>query len=227
MIERTIPKQFPRWRLLRRIVLETEQMLGRLPLLILTPTVGAITATAYAASHPGEVERRGVVTLVHQSFWDALGSALIGGLGGIAVVGALVLLYQSVGYWLWQRRAWTIWLVRSGTGEYASCWLEASNPAALTTIGALAATVKLPSGVHLQGQVKIGLNPYFLMPVEPGPERYDVRWYATPDRSRQYELTRSRILLRPREEPNCRLGSRSRATPGEFREIRGSPKAPS
>jgi hypothetical protein len=50
----------------------TEDALSALPMAIATPTVGALSGTAWAVSHPSEVVRDGVVVLVRQSFLDAL-----------------------------------------------------------------------------------------------------------------------------------------------------------
>ena len=54
-------QQFPRYRLFWRLVFSAEHTLGRLPMLILLPTAGAIIGTAWAVSHPSEVVRHGLV----------------------------------------------------------------------------------------------------------------------------------------------------------------------
>jgi hypothetical protein len=52
MVEPATSKGFPRFRVFWRVYYSAQEILGLLPLVILTPTVGAFLGTAGAVSHP-------------------------------------------------------------------------------------------------------------------------------------------------------------------------------
>src|SRR5438552_2783707 len=91
-------ERFPRWRLWRRLYTSTEAALGRVPMLVLIPTAGAIIGAAWGVSHQSEVIRRGLI-VGRASFAHVLITALIGG-----VLGILVLIgFVFVGAFAWYR----------------------------------------------------------------------------------------------------------------------------
>ena len=75
-----------------RLVFWTEQMLGKLPMVLLMPVIGAIIGTAWAVSHPFKSFVRHGIVVSHSTFWHVLLLAVIGGVGGIVVLAGLVVL---------------------------------------------------------------------------------------------------------------------------------------
>lgn len=76
---------FPRFRVLRGVYQLAEQATGKLPLQILTPTIGAFIGTAWAVSHPSEIIRHGLV-VTEPSFVQVLLLALAGTVVAVAAV---------------------------------------------------------------------------------------------------------------------------------------------
>lgn len=202
---------FPRWRLCWRHIARTEAELGSLPMVIVTPVVGATVGAAWAASLPiREIVRRGVV-VAQASFWHVLLFVILGVLLGIVLVTAGVVLVSIASYRLRGDPAWKVhWdlsdnttpqgVVTKRNGVQLVC--VSNPPVDVTTLGYVDAVVRLPSGEfrlmpqHGMGPLRKTRNtanglwfpPVGLMhgPIPGG--KYAVRWYGTTTRRKRFEV---------------------------------------
>jgi hypothetical protein len=195
---RLVPGRFPRWRVFWRTWSGTEQRLGTLPMVIVTPAVVSLFATVWAVSNPSEIERRGVVRLVPQPLVNVVMNALFGGVVGVlAVIGVVF-----VGVWIWYRLLVgdATWDARYGetTHEFMFFDLRCKPPVpvASSTLGAVECMVKTPGGQVMTavgpGNVwasnPVGIRAQFHIRRELGV--YSVRWYAARGQSRLQEVAR-------------------------------------
>lgn len=104
------PGEFKRRPLLYRYLFKTEQLLGSLPMVIVTPVVGAIGAAAVAARAPDHEVVRGGDVIDRSSYLHVFGVAAIGALAGVVLVLVLAFL-------------WNVWTYRSRTDRsFATQW---------------------------------------------------------------------------------------------------------
>ncbi len=86
--------RFPHARVLSRVFAETENELGTLPMVLITPVVAAVAGAVVAFVYtPAEHVHNGLVET--PSLWASLGLAAVG-----AVIG-IVLVVAALGLWLW------------------------------------------------------------------------------------------------------------------------------
>jgi len=211
MIADNPPKRFPRWRRWWRYFDKTEDMLGSLPMVIVTPVMAAAVAAAWTASLPTrEVVRRGAV-VAQSSFWHGLFVAVLGvGVGaGIAVLAAAV--WCIVSYNLRGDPAWKVrWeiteqrvngaVMRRG-GVALVC--ESDPPVDVVSLGYVDAVLRPPGGEHRwmpqhgMGNGESGWWFHAANPSGPIPlGTYEVRWYGTTRRHRRFEIARSKNTVR-------------------------------
>jgi hypothetical protein len=205
--------RFPRWRVWWRIYSATETTLGSLPVALLIPLVAALIGTAYAASHPSELIRRGLV--VHQaSFGRTLVTGLFGGVVGLLALVGLVFMATLTWYRLRGDPTWDVrWRLGSeAVGDWArvtrstvGLFCTGKPPVDVSLLGHVEAIVKLPSGNYYtmaqDGMGPTGDGLWFWVPAPnglggpPAPGNYEVRWYGTTPKRKQYEITRSRFAV--------------------------------
>lgn len=200
--------RFPRWRVWWRTYYATEATLGSLPVVVLIPTLAALVGAAWAASHPSEVVRNGLV--VHEaSFGDALATALVGGLVSLVALVALVFAGHLVWYRLIGDRAWRVaWVLRDRqqgsirtTASGVSLRSSGAPPVNVSTLGHVEAVVR-PPGSRFVAMPQHGMggdpNGLGFSPTGGGaPERgeYEVRWYGTRQSRRLQEVARSKTTF--------------------------------
>jgi hypothetical protein len=200
---------FPRWAVFWRAYFQTEAMLARLPVVLTVPTLAALIGSAWAASHPSEVVRHGLV--VHQaSFGTSLATALVGGVVGLLVLVLLVFLASLAWYRLLGDRVWAVhWVMSyenrpngitlSSHGVSLEC--KADPPVSVSSLGHVEAVVRNPSGEFMpMPQHGMGSTPQRLWfaPVRGRPDdgTYEVRWYATRQTSHRQEVARQQKAWR-------------------------------
>jgi hypothetical protein len=202
-------ERFPRWRVWWRAYYSTEATLGSLPVALVIPTLAALIGAAWAASHPSEVVRRGLV--VHQaSFGDALATALVGGVVGLVALVALVFAGTLAWYRLAGDRVWKaaleLYYQERPSGvrtSYSSAMLQctAVPPVNVSALGHVEAVVRLPTGRFLtmpQSGMRDGPDGIGFPPTgagKPLPGVYEVRWYGTRQARRLQELARAKTTL--------------------------------
>ena len=99
-----------------RYLFKTEQLLGSLPMVIVTPVVGAIGAAAVAARAPDHEVVRGGDVIDRSSYLHVFGVAAIGALAGVVLVLVLAFL-------------WNVWTYRSRTDRsFATQWSLTPKP---------------------------------------------------------------------------------------------------
>ena len=195
---------FPKWRLWRRLVYATQARLASLPMVVLVPTIAALTGTVLAVSHPELTIRHGLV--VHeQSFWHALWTGVAGGVGGLfALVGVVF-----AGSWVWYRflggdSTWESVLMGRADGQ--TRWriqikrdVVPVNP---THLGAIMVLVKTPSGRVVRSDMAptVVVKPLgFWTWVRTGNDAgvYEARWYTAREGEKLRELARTKVRLGP------------------------------
>jgi hypothetical protein len=202
---------FPRWRALWRAYYSTEAALARLPVLLFVPTTAALIGAAWAASHPADEVRNGLI--VHQgSFGAALVTALVGGIVGLLVIIALTFVWTLGRYALGGNPTWRAEIDFHYEGgdpprrDNAIRLVCTARPlAATTTLGETTAALKFPSGLilHLDKTVLVpwetGLVFVPFRGVEPEVGIYEVRWYSTMHQPRWQEVCRARARFDGKE----------------------------
>jgi hypothetical protein len=208
--------KFKRRPLLYRYLYKTELLLGSLPMVIVTPVVGAIVAAAVAARAPDhEVVRHGEI-IDRSSYLHVFGVAAAGALAGVGVVLVLAFL-------------WNVWAYRSRTDpSFATKWglnpkplrdlnespkrrrqthlmptvfLDATDIPPLdpaTTLGPVTGIALLPDRSLMEmlpPGVAVDSRGLWFHPIRQGvavaPEgRYEIRWYGR-WRNHDYEIGRS------------------------------------
>ena len=199
--------RFPRWRVWWRAYYSTETTLSRLPVLLLLPTVAALVGTSWAASHPADDVRHGLV--VHQtSFGGALVTAVIGGLVGLLGVVLLVFVGTLAWYRLRRDSAWKAEMEFhfqerpngiTSSGSSVRLVSTSKPPTEILTLGHVEAVLKAPSHSFLAvsklamggGPTGIGFAPFLGGRPEAG--TYEVRWYAMRQGRHLQEVTRAKV----------------------------------
>jgi len=183
---------FPHGCVRARVRWWTENLLGSLPMVLVTPLVASVLATVLAVSQPSEAVRHGRV--VSPSFLTSLGLALGGGVGGIAAVVTLSILCVWLRYWISGYQDPKLESVRT-SGQTALITLQGrrgrKGPA--PTVSALEAFVRGPQGVvhHYKGdETSDGI----VLGQPPAPGAYEVRWYGQTTRHARYEITRQKLI---------------------------------
>ena len=91
--------------LLRRLRHSAEGALGRLPMMLLSPVIGAIVGTWWQLERSSEVILHGLVVAV-PSTPDVLAGTVIGGLAGIVMGFGLAFVWACVRYFAWGDPVW-------------------------------------------------------------------------------------------------------------------------
>jgi hypothetical protein len=202
----TPPKRFPRWRVWWRVLDATEATLGSVPVAITVPALSALVGTAWAVSHPAQVIRNGLV--VHQaSFGASLASAVVGGALTLVAILAVMFVGHLARYRLRGDPAWKVgWSLRRETsppgitttvkGAHLLC--RAQPPVRVSALGHVQAIMREPDARYShRGQPGMGGGDFglafILDDIQTGV--YEVRWYGTTARRRQYEIARSREIV--------------------------------
>jgi hypothetical protein len=173
---------------------------------LLLPTLAALAGSAWAASHPADELRHGLV--VHEaSFGDALVTALVGGLVGLLllvglVVAGTVARYRVAGDRVWEV-AWPFRDEQRGGARLTANGVALINftdqPVNVGVLGHVEAVIRLPDGTFSwMAQSGMGGGPNSLTWPRIGPPqqgRYEVRWYATRQTPRLQEVARSRAAF--------------------------------
>lgn len=216
MLPAVPPGKFPRAPLWWRYLYKTEQLLGSLPMVIVTPVVGAIVAAAVAARAPSHEVVRGGEVIDRSSYLHVFAVAAGGAIAGVLIVIVLACL-------------WNVWSYRHGTDpSFATKWgltpkplrdltesaqrkrqthlmptvfLDATDMPPLdpaTTLGPVKGIAHLPdrslTEMLLPG-VAVDSKGLWFHPIRQGiavaPEgRYAIRWYGR-WRNHDYEIGRS------------------------------------
>jgi hypothetical protein len=108
---------FPRWGFARWLVLYVEDTLGRLPMLLLGPVLGAVVGTAVAVSELGTVRIGGRLAAAPPSVWDVLWPAVLGGVGGIIVLTLLAAGWGIFSYCRYGDDTWEVVIDRHPSGS--------------------------------------------------------------------------------------------------------------
>jgi hypothetical protein len=201
---------FPRWGYLRWLLLYVEDTLGRLPMLLLGPVLGAVVGTAVAVSELGTVRIDGKLAAAPATVWDVLWPAVLGGVSGIVVLTLLAAIWGVISYLaLDGDDTWKILIEQdpsASAGELVELICKGEVPADPNLLGAMEVYVKRPSGEIDRTDMftpRPG-KPYGVIAAgvrslgEPG--EYRVRWYATEHRGRRtHEVARAKhtVLSRP------------------------------
>lgn len=204
-----VVQRFPRWRVWWRILDATETTLGSVPVVLAVPTFSALVGTALAVSHPADVIRHGLV--VHQaSFGSALLWAVIGGAGSLFLILVAIFAAHITRYWLRGDPVWEVgWSMRrerkgsiSSTTNGIQLLCRAVPPVKTSVLGHVEAVVRLPDGTYVYTKQPAGIQGDdrsqslgFIAVGEITAGIYEVRWYGTNARRRQYEITRDRHTL--------------------------------
>lgn len=183
---------FPRWGFLLWLLYYVEDQLAKLPSLLLGPTLGAVIGTSVAVSELGTVRVDGVLAAAPVSVWAVLWPALLGGVGGVAVLSGFWGLVGTVSYFACGGdSAWTP-RVREPSAVELLC--KPGSPLGPLDLGG-GCVVRFPSkryegagGISVlpgePGVMALGLTPLT------GPGTYLIRWYGTEGRGRSHEVAR-------------------------------------
>jgi hypothetical protein len=199
-----------------RYAFKTEQALGSLPMVIVTPVFGGVAAAAVAVKAPArEVVRNGVV-VDQSSYLGVVGLAALGALIGILLAILLALLWNV---WTYRHRTDPSWATKWDLGVSQlrdlteSAWrqkqthimptvllISADIPplAPATALGPVSGTAQLPDGslfpIPPSGMgidnTGVWFHPIRLTGQPASPGRYEVRWYGR-WRQHDYEIARS------------------------------------
>jgi hypothetical protein len=219
-------ERFPGGRVFWAVWVSTEEAMGRLPMVLLTPVVAALAGTALAVSQPSSsvVHSSQGLIVAAPSFWNVLWLALAGSAGGVIVVGGLLFwgmwLYIRAWLPLWDRfRGWEPRLEPFPDQEAARLLLlcRMTPPVQISTLGHMECAVKRPDGSIdlipdlsiVPSEVPLGDNEAETVPgamallgrATPGP--YEVRWYGT--NRKRYEIARKKFLIPavPEDSKKC------------------------
>jgi hypothetical protein len=216
MLLQVPPGKFRRSPLWWRYLYKTEQVLGSLPMVIVTPVFGAVAAAAVAAKAPSrELVRNGIV-VDESSYRHVFGVATLGALAGIGLAILLAFLWNV---WTYRRRTdpsfqtkWGLnpkplrdltesdWRKRQ-THVMPTVFLDAAGTPPLdpaTTLGPVSGIAQLPNrslypmppgGMAIDSK-GIWFHPIRLTGQAATPGRYEVRWYGR-WHNRDYEIGRS------------------------------------
>jgi len=198
---------FQRWGFAGWLLLHVEDTLGRLPMLLLGPVLGAVVGTAVAVSELGTVRIGGKLAAAPPSVWDVLWPAVLGGGAGIVVLALLAAGWGSISYFRHGDDTWEIVIERhpSGSGgELVQLVCKGEVPADPDQIGSQEVIVQRPSGDFDRTDMftpRPG-KPYGVIATgirslnEPG--TYRIRWYATEHRGkRTHEIGRATHIAPP------------------------------
>ncbi len=198
---------FQRWGFAGWLLLHVEDTLGRLPMLLLGPVLGAVIGTAVAVSELGTVRIAGRLAAAPSSVWDVLWPAVLGGIGGILLLTLLATGWGSISYFRHGDDTWEIVIEQhpSGSGgELVQLVCKGEVPADPNQIGSQEVIVQRPSGDFDRtdmftprpgkpyGVIATGIRSL----AEPG--TYRIRWYATEHRGkRTHEIGRATHIEPP------------------------------
>lgn len=202
--------------------------------MLLAPTVGAVIGTSLAVSEGSSVTIEGHAVATVPSFWDVLGPAVGGAVGGIVLLALGAAVWGRVSY---ARRGDDVWVatLHEQWGLLLLCRNE-EVPADPARLGAVECIVKRPSGEFDRTDA---------LPPFPGKRHgliatgirgsseagtYEVRWYATEHRARLHEVARMRLTgpwstghPRP-ESPSASRVRPASLAPMSAAGIKGSPR---
>jgi hypothetical protein len=192
---------FPRWRFALWLLYYVEDALGRLPILLLGPVLGAVIGTAIAVSELSSVRIDGRVAAAVPSTLDVLWPAVVGGVSGIAALAVVMagwgaFRYSTSGDDVWQGQFVTF----DNGGGAAELVCKATDPVSTTQLGAIECVLRYPSGdFETAGALTPRHNPNGVIAAghralnEPG--EHEVRWYATEQRPKLHEVARVRFVV--------------------------------
>lgn len=196
---------FARWGFAGWLLLYVEDTLGRLPMLLLGPVLGAVVGTAVAVSELGTVTIDGKLAAAPPSVWDVLWPAVVGSVGGIVVLTLLAAGWGIVSYFWHGDDTWEVVIERhpgQSGGELIQLVCKSEVPADPNQLGAQEVIIQRPSGDFDRTDIftpRPG-KPYGVIATgirslnEPG--NYRIRWYATEHRGkRTHEIGRTTIEL--------------------------------
>lgn len=186
---------FPKWALAWWLFYYVEDALQRLPLVLLAPTVGAVIGTSLAVSDGSSVTIEGHAVAAVPSFWDVLGPAVGGAVGGIVLLALGAAVWGRVSY---ARGGDDVWVatLHEQWGLILLCRNE-DVPADPSRLGAVECIVKRPSGEFdrtdalppFPGRWPHGLIATGIRGLGQA-GNYEARWYATEHRARLHEVAR-------------------------------------
>jgi hypothetical protein len=198
---------FPRWGFAGWLLFYVEDTLGRLPMLLLGPMLGAVIGTAVAVSELGTVRIGGKLAAAPPSVWDVLWPAVLGGVSGIVVLTSLAAGWGVFSYFRHGDDTWEILIERhpsAPSGELVQLVCKGDVPADPNQIGAQEVIIQGPSGDFDRTDMfspRPG-KPYGVIATgirslsEPG--TYHIRWYATEHRGkRTHEISRTTYSIEP------------------------------
>jgi hypothetical protein len=207
-------KHFPRGRALWAVAIATEEALGRFPMVLMTPIVGAFAGTAWAVSHPSRQIVRNRVVVGGVSFTEALWLAIIGSVGGLFIAGGLLLwgmlLYVRVWLPLWDRhRGWEpTWEYFPGSDAvFLRLKCRIFPPISTDSLGHKECVVRhegtikvLASGDSVletsipTGDVNLSIpTVQAILSLHGESGEYEVRWYGT--NRKRYEIARKTFVI--------------------------------
>jgi hypothetical protein len=199
---------FPRWGFPGWLLFYVEDTLGRLPMLLLGPVLGAVIGTAVAVSELGTVRIGGKLAATPPSVWAVLWPAVLGGIGGITVLTVLATGWGMFSYWRYGDDTWEVVIERHPSesgGGLVQLVSKGEVPADPNQLGAQEVIVRRPSGDFDRTDMfspRPG-KPYGVIATgirslnEPG--IYRIRWYATEHRGkRTHEIGRATYTESPK-----------------------------
>jgi hypothetical protein len=213
MLPQVPPGKFPRAPLWWRYLYKTEQLLGSLPMVIVTPVVGAIVAAAVAARAPDHEVVSGGEVIDRSSYLHVFAVAAGGALAGVGAVLVLAFLWNV---WTYRRRTDPSFATHWGlnpkplrnlsespqrkrqTHVMPTVFLDATDVPPLdpaTTLGPVKAITQLPDRSLMEmlpPGVAVDSKGIWFHPIRQGiavaPEgRYEIRWYGR-WRNHDYEI---------------------------------------
>jgi hypothetical protein len=199
--------RFPRWSIAGWLLLYVEDTLGRLPMLLLGPVLGAVVGTAVAVSELATVRIGGKLVAAPPSVWDVLWPAVLGAVGGIVVLMLLAAGWGILSYFRHGDDTWEVVIEQhpSGSrGELVQLVCRGDVPADPNQLGAQEVIIQRPSGDFDRTDMftpRPG-KPYGVIATgirslnESG--TYRIRWYATEHRGkRTHEIGRATYIEPP------------------------------
>jgi hypothetical protein len=186
---------FPRWRFAWWLLFFVEDALGRLPMLLLGPVLGAVIGTAVAVSELASVRVAGVTVAAVPSVGAVLWPAVLGGIGGIVVLTLGAAAWGAVSYFFFGGDdVWEARVIEDGAMVELVC--RKPDPVSPDQLGAVECVLRWPSGDFATTSefVSRRSQPYGLIarvrPTLTEPGTYRVRWYATEHKRRLHEVAR-------------------------------------
>jgi hypothetical protein len=191
------------------VVFSVETALASFPMVLIVPTVSALTGAAWAISHPPDTVQYGLV--VHEgSFLEVLANGVAGAIGGLL---ALTLLMFA---WSWARYR----VLGGGDRIWQALYCGRHNrilllelrcrpdvvPADPLHLGETECWIKTPAGhvLRVQGHKQAVEEPNGLMVfahTEREAGRYEVRWYAAREGEKWREIARHKFHIEE-DEPD-------------------------